>query len=95
MGESTSFYCEACGYESAQIRWGVSVVDPRKRFMPAHCMHCKSYVELDLTGADMLVDEFCCPTCDSEVFFVERGDSYGCPRCGTSGVRLRQGPAYW
>jgi predicted RNA-binding Zn-ribbon protein involved in translation (DUF1610 family) len=95
MGESTVFHCESCGYESLEIRWGVSVTDPRRRFMPAHCMHCKTYVEVDLTAADILVDEFLCPTCGTEVFFVQRSDSYGCPRCGHPGVRLRQGAEYW
>ncbi|GAB4244032.1 MAG: hypothetical protein Kow00122_00270 [Thermoleophilia bacterium] len=95
MGESTTFYCDSCGYESRQIRWGVSVLDPRRRFMPARCLQCKSYVEVDLTGADILIDEFTCPHCGSEVFFVERADSYSCPRCGAGNLRMRQGPTYW
>ncbi len=95
MGESTTFTCDSCGYESRQIRWGVSATDPRRRFMPAHCMTCKAYVEIDLTGADIMVDEFRCSTCDSEVFFVDKGDSYGCPRCGAAGLKLRQGASYW
>lgn len=95
MGETTTFVCEACGYESEPIRWGVSVENPRRRAMPAHCMKCKAYVEVDLTGADVLVDEFHCPQCDSEVFFIEKADSYGCPVCGRPGVKLRQGASYW
>jgi len=63
--------------------------------MPAHCMTCKAYVEVDLTGADILVDEFTCSACGSEVFFVERSDSYACPVCGRAGMRLRQGASYW
>jgi len=63
--------------------------------MPAHCMRCKTYVEVNLTGADILVDEFTCPHCEGEVFFVDRSDSYGCPQCGSSELRLRQGPTYW
>jgi Zn finger protein HypA/HybF involved in hydrogenase expression len=95
MGESTTFICEACGYESRPIRWGVSVEDPRRRAMPAHCMKCKAYVEVDLTGTDVMVDEFHCAQCDSEVFFVDRADSYGCPVCGSPGMKLRQGASYW
>ncbi|MHB0978541.1 MAG: hypothetical protein ACYC5Q_00415 [Thermoleophilia bacterium] len=95
MGESTIFHCDSCGYESRQIRWGVSVLDPRRRFMPAHCMRCKTYVEVNLTGADILVDEFTCPHCEGEVFFIERSDAYGCPQCGSPNLRLRQGPTYW
>ncbi len=95
MGESTVFYCESCGYESLEIRWGVSVTDPRRRFMPAHCMHCKTYVEVDLTAADILVDQFLCPTCGTEVFVFSRFNPLGCPRCGHPGVRLRQGAEYW
>ncbi len=95
MGESTTFHCESCDYESRQIRWGVSQLDPRRRFMPALCLQCKSFVEIDLTGADILIDEFTCPHCSAEVFFVEQGDSHHCPRCSTPGLKLRQGPAYW
>jgi hypothetical protein len=95
VGESTTFHCEACGYESGSIRWGVSVQDPRRRFMPGHCLSCKDYVEVDLTGADLLTDEFLCQECGSEVFFIEEAESYCCPRCGAPGVHMRQGPAYW
>jgi predicted RNA-binding Zn-ribbon protein involved in translation (DUF1610 family) len=95
MGESTTFLCASCGYESRAIRWGVSVLDPRRRFMPAECMNCKDYVEVDLTGADLVVDEFHCDRCGNQVFFVERAESYGCPRCGGEKVDIRQGPTYW
>jgi len=95
MGESTSFHCRRCDYESGQIRWGVSMLDPRRRFMPAECMHCRTYVQIDLTGADLLVDEFTCPDCGTAVFFVEKQQSYPCPRCGGGEVDLRQGPDYW
>lgn len=95
MGESTAFRCETCGYESRGIKWGVSMVDPRRRYMPAHCMQCKDYVEVDLTGADMLIDEFRCTACGSEVFFVDKADTYGCPKCGNGNVNLVQGSTYW
>ena len=95
MGESTTFHCESCGYESGPIRWGVSVQDPRRRFLPAYCYTCKDYVEVDLTGADVLVDEFHCDRCSSQVFFLEKEESYDCPRCGAPGVHMRQGPSYW
>jgi predicted RNA-binding Zn-ribbon protein involved in translation (DUF1610 family) len=95
MGESTSFCCDHCGYESASIRWGVSMVDPRRRFMPAFCFSCRTYVEVDLTGADILVDEFTCPTCGGLLEFISKGDSYPCPKCGGHGLTLRQGAAYW
>jgi len=58
-------------------------------------MKCKAYVEVDLTGADVMVDEFHCAQCGSEVFFVDRADSYGCPVCGSPGMKLRQGASYW
>jgi hypothetical protein len=95
MGESTTFHCEACGYTSGSIRWGVSVQDPRRRFLPAFCYTCRDYVEVDLTGADVLVDEFHCGHCGSDVFFVDKTESYSCPRCGAPGVHMRQGPSYW
>lgn len=95
MGESTTFHCGSCGYESAPIRWGVSMQDPRRRFMPAFCHTCHEYVEVDLTGADLLVDEFNCGRCGSHVFFVDKSESYSCPRCGIVGVHMCQGPSYW
>ena len=95
MGEWTTFHCDACGYESQEIRWGVSVADPRRRFMPAQCMSCKTYVEVDLTGADLCVDEFLCQTCGAEVSFIDKATSYGCPKCGNANVKLRQGASYW
>ena len=95
MGESTTFSCEACGYQSAPVRWGVSMVDPRRRFMPAFCCTCRAYVEVDLTGADILVDEFACPDCGRPLEFIDKGDSYPCPKCGGHGLSLRQGAAYW
>lgn len=95
MGESTTFHCDRCGYTSQEIRWGVSVADPRRRFMPAMCTHCKAYVEVDLTGADLCVDEFRCVVCGSEVTFIDKATSYGCPKCAGPNIRLRQGPAYW
>ena len=95
MGEITTFRCTDCGYDYAAIRWGVSVTDPRRRFLPAQCLSCKEYVEVDLTGADLLVDDFFCPTCGAQVFFVERADAYACPKCGGTHVGPHQGPAYW
>ncbi|GAB4242946.1 MAG: hypothetical protein Kow00129_01730 [Thermoleophilia bacterium] len=95
MGEWTSFSCTSCGYESGSIRWGAGMLDPRIRFLPAECSHCREYVEIDLTGADLVVDTFCCPQCESEVFFVDKKDSYRCPQCGAENVRLSQGQGYW
>jgi predicted RNA-binding Zn-ribbon protein involved in translation (DUF1610 family) len=95
MGESTVFECGSCGYESRTVRWGVGVADPRRRFLPALCLSCQDYVEVDLTGADLVVDEFACDHCGSQVFFVERAASYNCPKCGSANLQLRQGPAYW
>lgn len=95
MGESTTFHCDECGYESKEIRWGVSVVDPRVRFMPAKCSRCREYVEVDLTGADLCVDEFRCRTCGAEVTFIDKATAYGCPKCPSPTIKLRQGPAYW
>jgi hypothetical protein len=62
MGEFTTFECRECGYRAEQIRWGVSMRDPRIRFMPAFCVECKTICEVDLTGADIMVDEFNCLT---------------------------------
>lgn len=95
MGESTTFQCDECGYESQEIRWGVSVLDPRRRFMPALCMKCRTYVEVDLTNADLCVDKFHCAACGTEVTFIDRATSYGCPRCKSPNMKLRQGPDYW
>jgi predicted RNA-binding Zn-ribbon protein involved in translation (DUF1610 family) len=95
MGESTVFLCTSCGYESRAIRWGVSMLDPRRRYMPAECLSCKSYVEVDLTGADLVVDDFHCCDCGSQVFFVEKADAYACPRCGSHSTHLTQGSSYW
>ena len=67
MGEYTTFVCRECGYTADKIRWGVSANDPRKRFMPAVCVECKALTEVDLTGADILVDEFHCLTCGSQL----------------------------
>lgn len=95
MGELTTFRCNACGYVSAAIRWGVSVQDPRRRFLPAHCGKCCSYVEIDLTGADLLVDDFFCPECGTQVFFLQEAATYSCPSCGSKEMHLIQGPSYW
>ena len=72
MGEYTTFTCRECGYSAERIRWGVSVNDPRQRFMPAYCIECGTIVEVDLTGADLMVDEFTCLKCGSELFFLEK-----------------------
>lgn len=95
MGEWTTFQCGSCGYESRPVRWGVGVNNPSRRFMPALCPSCNEYVEVDLTGADMVVDQFTCNLCGGEVGFVERRDAYGCPRCAGPSVRLTQGIEYW
>jgi predicted RNA-binding Zn-ribbon protein involved in translation (DUF1610 family) len=94
MGEYTTFECRQCGYTAERIRWGVSVNDPRRRFMPAYCVECGIIVEVDLTGADMHVDEFPCVMCGSELFFLERSASYSCPKCKAHDMSLHQGD-YW
>ena len=94
MGEFTTFECRECGYRAEQIRWGVSMRDPRIRFMPAFCVECKTICEVDLTGADIMVDEFTCLTCGSQLFFLEKAASYTCPKCNAHDMRLVQGD-YW
>ena len=44
--------------------------------MPAFCVECKTICEVDLTGADIMVDEFSCLTCGSQLFFLEKAVSY-------------------
>ena len=70
MGEYTTFECRQCGYTADRIRWCVSVDDPRRRFMPGYCVECNTIVEVDLTGADLHIDEFRCVVCGSELFFL-------------------------
>ena len=94
MGEYTTFVCRECGYTADRIRWGVSVNDPRKRFMPAICVECKTIAEVDLTGADIMVDEFNCLKCGSQLFFLEKAQSYVCPKCKAKDMKLVQGE-YW
>ena len=94
MGEYTTFECRQCGYTAERVRWGVSVHDPRQRFMPAYCVECATIVEVDLTGADIHVDEFPCVVCGSELFFLERSASYTCPKCKAHDMMLHQGD-YW
>jgi predicted RNA-binding Zn-ribbon protein involved in translation (DUF1610 family) len=94
MGEYTTFVCRECGYTAERIRWGVSVTDPRKRFMPAICVECKAIAEVDLTGADIMVDEFNCLKCGSQLFFLEKAHSYTCPKCKAKDMKLIQGE-YW
>jgi DNA-directed RNA polymerase subunit RPC12/RpoP len=94
MGEYTTFVCRECGYTADRIRWGVSVNDPRKRFMPAMCVECKTIAEVDLTGADIMCDEFPCLKCGAEMFFLEKAQSYVCPKCKAKDMKLIQGE-YW
>jgi predicted RNA-binding Zn-ribbon protein involved in translation (DUF1610 family) len=94
MGEYTTFECRSCGYKAEQVRWGVSANDPRVRFMPAYCVECGAIREVDLTGADLIVDEFDCPDCGSQLFFLEKAASYTCPKCKAHDMRLIQGD-YW
>jgi Zn finger protein HypA/HybF involved in hydrogenase expression len=94
MGEYTTFECRECGYTADRIRWGVSVYDPRQRFMPAYCVECGAIVEVDMTGADIHVDEFRCVVCTSELFFLEKAASYTCPKCKAHDMKLHQGE-YW
>jgi predicted RNA-binding Zn-ribbon protein involved in translation (DUF1610 family) len=94
MGEYTTFTCRKCGYSAERVRWGVSVSDPRQRFMPAYCIECGTIVEVDLTGADLMVDEFTCLRCGRELFFLEKAASYTCPKCKAHDMLLKQGD-YW
>ena len=91
MGEYTTFVCRECGYTADRIRWGVSVNDPRQRFMPADCVECKAIAEVDLTGADIHVDEFHCVVCGSQLFFLEKAASYTCPKCKANDMELHPG----
>ena len=94
MGEYTTFECRQCGYTAERVRWGVGVHDPRQRFMPSYCVECGTIVEVDLTGADIHVDEFRCVVCGSELFFLEKSASYTCPKCKAHDMMLHQGD-YW
>ena len=95
MGEYTTFVCRECGYTADSVRWGVSVNDPRKRFMPAVCVTCKTIASVDLTGADIMVDEFHCADCGHQLFFLEKAHSYTCPKCKAKDMQLIQGGEYW
>lgn len=94
MGEFTTFECGACGYRAEHIRWGAGQLDPRTRFLPAVCHHCQKIIEVELTGRDILIEEFTCPDCGHAVFFFEKGDSYKCPRCQTPDLGISQ-EGYW
>lgn len=94
LGEYTTFSCSACGYSAEHIRWGVGVTDPRVRFLPGRCDRCREIIEVELTGRDPLIEEFRCRRCNSLIFFFEKGQSYGCPRCGTPNLRILQ-LDYW
>jgi predicted RNA-binding Zn-ribbon protein involved in translation (DUF1610 family) len=94
MGEYTTFECRECGYTADRIRWGVGVHDPRQRFMPGYCVECSTIEEVDLTGADIHIDEFRCVVCGSELFFLDKATSYTCPKCKAQDMMLRQGE-YW
>ena len=91
MGEYTTFECRQCGYKADRIRWGVGVYDPRQRFMPAEC---GTIVEVDMTGADIHIDEFRCVVCGVELVFLEKAASYTCPKCKAHDMLLHQGE-YW
>ena len=94
MGENSIFECRSCGYKTPIVRWGVSVNDPRQRFMPALCLHCAAIIEVDLTGRDILVERFTCPDCGSGIIFFERSQSYNCPRCQAPDLTINQ-EGYW
>ncbi|RJQ43917.1 MAG: hypothetical protein C4534_07330 [Gaiellales bacterium] len=94
MGEFTIIACRACGYRSGRIRWGVGCDDPRARFLPAHCPSCAAFVEVDLTGRDVLNEKFTCPDCGSVVAFTEHVDHFECPRCQSHDISLSQ-DGYW
>lgn len=94
MGEFTVFECPDCGYNSDKIRWGVGSNDPRIRFLPAHCSNCDIFVEVELTGRDILTEIFTCSRCDAAVTFSEHAESYECPRCGSRHITMKQA-GYW
>lgn len=94
MGEYSIFECEACGYKSGRIRWGVGENDQRIRFLPGLCQHCEELVEIDLTDSDILFDKFSCAKCGRPVFFFERSESFACPRCKAPNMRIKQ-EGYW
>ena len=94
MGEYTTFMCRECGYTADRIRWGVSVNDPRKRFMPAMCVECKAIAEVDLTGADIMIDEFNCLKCGSQLFFLEKAHVVHLPEVQGQRHEAMQGE-YW
>ena len=60
MGEYTTFVCRECGYTADRIRWGVSVYDPRKRFMPAYCVESQALIVESTSPAPTSFDEFHC-----------------------------------
>jgi predicted RNA-binding Zn-ribbon protein involved in translation (DUF1610 family) len=94
MGEYTTFECPRCGYRAERIRWGVGMTDPRVRCMPAYCVECGIITEVDMTGADIHVDEFRCIDCNSELVFLKKAESYVCPKCKAPDMDLHQGQ-YW
>ena len=49
--------------------------------MPAYCVECGTIVEVDLTGADLHIDEFHCGSAAAELFFLEKAATYTCPKC--------------
>lgn len=94
MGEYTTFACSSCGYRVERIRWGVGLNDPRVRLLPALCPECHTIIEVELTGRDLLVDEFRCELCQALVSFFEKGQSYRCPKCQAPDLAIRQ-EGYW
>lgn len=94
MGEYTTFSCDSCGYRVERLRWGVGQNDSRQRLLPALCRECRTIVEVDLTGRDVLIDEFRCDICGAAVSFFEKGQSYCCPKCQAPDLKIRQ-EGYW
>lgn len=94
VGEYTTFSCDSCGYRVERIRWGVGLTDPRQRLLPALCPECRTIVEVDLTGRDVLIEEFRCGVCGVLVSFFEKGRSYHCPECQAPDLKIRQ-EGYW
>ena len=94
MGEYTTFECRECGYTAERIRWGVSVNDPRQRFMPALLRGVQAIVEVDLTGADIHDRRVPLRRVRQRAVLPREGASYTCPKCKAHDMMLHQGE-YW
>ena len=91
------FYVPGCPMDNQEFKRILSaILTGQHPFIPefAVCVECKALTEVDLTGADILVDEFHCLTCGSQLFFLEKAYSYTCPKCRAKDMQLIQGE-YW